>query len=41
MRFSGEFAKSDADCLKEANATIEASMTTPEFIFRFKDAAPL
>jgi hypothetical protein len=41
MRFSGEFAKSDADCLKEAGATIEASMTTPEFIFKFRDAAPL
>jgi hypothetical protein len=40
MRFSGEFAKGEADCIKEAGATLEDSMTAPAFIFRFSDAAP-
>jgi hypothetical protein len=41
IRFSGEFAKSDADCLREAGATLGDTMTRPEFILRFKDVAPL
>jgi hypothetical protein len=41
MRFSGEFAKSDADCVKEAGPTLEASMTAPQFIFHFSDATAL
>lgn len=37
LRFFGEFVKSDADCVKEANSAVETSMTQPEFVFHFSD----
>jgi hypothetical protein len=33
--FSGTFIPSDVDCAKESSMTLEGSMTSPAFIFRF------
>lgn len=33
--FSGEFPKSDVDCVVESSLTQEGSMTEPEFLFKF------
>lgn len=36
VRVSGNFVRSDVDCVREASVTIRGSMATPEFIFRFE-----
>lgn len=35
VRISGEFQPSDIDCVKEGSLTLEGTMSSPEFIFRF------
>jgi len=41
VRFSGEFVRSEVDCLLESSLTMNGSMTSPKFILRFSDIAPL
>lgn len=43
VRFSGSFVRSTGtvDCVRESSMTLDGSMTSPEFIFRFADIEPL
>jgi hypothetical protein len=34
--FSGDFVASDTDCLEEKSLTLDGSMTSPEFVFKFR-----
>ena len=40
VTFAGHFFSSKTDCIKEGSATLDGSMTDPEFIFQFRDIAP-
>lgn len=40
VRFSGRFAASEMDCLKEASLTLAASMQRPEYLMVFTAIAP-
>lgn len=39
--FSGSFIANRTDCAKEGSFTLDGSMTSPDFIFRFSDMAEL
>lgn len=41
VRFSGRFAASDTDCLKEASLTLAASMQRPEYLMVFQQIEPV
>ena len=41
VRFSGMFAPSVEDCLKESSLTVGGAMTEPEFLFQFSVIAPV
>lgn len=41
VRFSGRFAASETDCLKEASLTLAASMQRPEYLMVFTEIAPI
>jgi hypothetical protein len=43
VAFSGQFIKDSTgtDCLRESSMTMNGSMTSPEFIFRFYDVIPV
>jgi hypothetical protein len=40
VTFSGSFAPSDVDCVREASMTLSGSMTDPDFVFRFSSVSP-
>jgi hypothetical protein len=40
VRFSGTFIRSDTDCVQETSMTMQGSMTSPEFLFRFSSVEP-
>ena len=39
--FSGEFFRKDSDCLYESSRTMQSSMTSPTFIFKFTNVGPI
>jgi hypothetical protein len=41
VKFSGSFASSTADCLKESSLTMSGSISEPEFIIRFESVTPI
>lgn len=41
VKFSGEFVRSEVDCLRESSLTMNGSMSSPKFIFRFSQISPL
>ena len=41
VRFSGEFFRSDSDCIEEQSLTMSGSLTEPEFTFQFSDITPI
>lgn len=40
VRFSGRFAASDRDCVREMSMTMSGSVSEPEFVFVFEAVAP-
>lgn len=41
VRFSGEFFKSETDCVRESSVSLSGSIEEPEFIFRFQSITPI
>ncbi len=41
VRFSGSFFSSETNYIKETSMTIQGSMRSPEFLFKFKSVKPL
>jgi hypothetical protein len=41
VRFSGQFFRSQADCIEESSMSLLGSINEPEFIFRFQSITPI
>lgn len=41
VKFSGSFFPSETDFIQETSMTIDGSMRTPEFLFKFKSVTPI
>jgi hypothetical protein len=41
VKFSGQFIRSDSDCIGEQSVTLDGKLEEPEFTFKFEDVSPL